>query len=74
MRLSFVEMAVSQKMDFHSFVDKWLEKHDIWDFQRQIIVDAIHKSGWDFFIDDLIEYYQSRPDLYRVYDDTVELL
>lgn len=74
MRLSFTEMADAQKMDFHSFVDEWLEKHDIWDFQCQIILHAIHKAGWDFFINELIDYYQSRPDLYKVYDDTVELL
>lgn len=74
MRLSFTEMAIAQKLDFQSFVDEWLEKHDIWYFKRQIIVEAINRAGWGFFIDELVEYYQYNPELYRVYDDTVKLL
>lgn len=75
MRLSFTEMAIAQKMDFHSFVDEWLVKHDILlDEQQMVIGWAIEETGWSFFINELIEYYQSRPDLYKVYDDTVELL
>lgn len=74
MRLSFTEMAHAQKLDFEIFVDEWMEKHEICGkIQYATIYRAMLKSGWDFFIDELIEYY-SKSDLYKVYDDTVELL
>lgn len=74
MRLSFIEMAHAQKLDFEIFVDEWTEKHEISDYQATLLDIIIHQYGWCFFTDELIEYYLSRPDLYKVYDDTVELL
>ena len=74
MRLSFTEMAHVQKLDFGIFVDEWMEKHEICCItQYAAIYRAMLKLRWDFFIDELIEYY-SKSDLYKVYDDSVELL
>ena len=74
MRMSPQLMAIEQKMDFQAFIQEWREKHAMSDHQWSLIASTVWRAGWDFFIDELIEYYLSRPDLYRVYDDTVELL
>ncbi len=74
MRLSFTEMAIAQKMDFFEFAYEWKEKHDIIAYQWNKLLPWMEAIGWGFFIDELVVYYQSRRDLYRVYDDTVELI
>jgi hypothetical protein len=70
------QAAHGQKLIFSAFISDWLIEHDIsGDNQREPIIYAIVQTGWEFFEDELVSYFASRPDLYRLNDDeTVTIL
>lgn len=70
------QAAHGQKLSFSDFIAHWLEKHDVLDNnQREPIIYAIVRTGWEFFEDELLEYFTMRTDLYRLNDDgTVTVL
>lgn len=64
------EAAHGQKLNFNDFISDWLEEHEIFDgFQVDTIIDLINGVGWEFFNDELISYFESLPDLYKINDD-----
>lgn len=70
------QAAHGQKLSFSDFISDWLIEHDIsGDNQREPIIYAIVRTGWEFFEYELVCYFTSRPDLYRLNDDgTVTVL
>ena len=64
------EAAYGQKLNFHYFVYKWLEEYEIYNtFQRDKIIKAICCSGWLFFEDELMSYFESLPESYKINED-----
>lgn len=64
------QCAIGQKLSFHDFVLEWLEKHDIdGAYQQEQIIRAMYLCGWDFFQEELFEYFDSNSDIYQVNED-----
>lgn len=62
------EAAAGMKLDFADFFDRWAEDHDITEQQSQMIYKMASKAGWQFFHNELLEYFSTAPG-YQVTDN-----
>ena len=54
-----VEMAHALKLEIMCFIEDFIEKlPTVSKRQRRIIVDAIMADGWEFFADELDDYFE----------------
>ena len=73
--LSPVEMAIAQKLDIELFIDDFLEKLPPLSYvQRKAIVDSILQTGWEFFADELDEYFSISNDYEVLLNGKIKLL
>lgn len=68
------QAAYGLKLNIQDFIYNWFEGHDIFsDQQRNIIWEAVHRNGWSFFHDELLDHFEMCavicPDRYIVHDD-----
>lgn len=60
---SVEEAAYGEKLLDDQFFDSWCDSHDIKDYeQREYIWDAVEKVGWNFFHNELIDYFENCSD------------
>lgn len=64
------QCAIGEKLSFAEFVADWLDRHDIdGAYQKEQIIRAMYLCGWDFFQEELFEYFEECSDRYRVEED-----
>lgn len=53
------EAASALKFPIAELMDNWFDDHDVFDErQRETIARAVHKMGFAFFHEELIEYFE----------------
>ena len=73
--LSPIEMAIAQKLDIELFIDDFLEHlPQLSNFQRKTIINSILNKGWEFFEEEIIEYFEISKDYEVLPNGKIKLL